>query len=110
MKNRKCKCGEDLVKAKRSNRVNYYVDYRLHNGKQRRELVDTSIEDAKPVDGEKKSLKKKNSALKLSADEKMTFNELTEWYLDQPDRKSKKYYKTIQYNLNSFNRDFGSTK
>ena len=57
MKNRKCKCGEDLVKAKRSNRVNYYVDYRLHNGKQRRELVGTSIEDAKAVDGEKKSLK-----------------------------------------------------
>ena len=39
----------------------------------------------------------------------MTFNELTEWYLDQPDRKSKKFYKTIQYNLNSFNHDFGST-
>ena len=59
MKNCKCKCGEDLVKAKRSNRVNYYVDYRLHNGKQRRELGGTSIDDAKAVDGEKKSLKKK---------------------------------------------------
>ena len=110
IKNRKCKCGEDLVKAKKSNRINYYVDYRLHNGRQRRELVGKSIEDARAVDGEKKALKKKKpSALKISADERMTFNELAEWYLEQPDRKAKKYYPTMKINLDTFNHEFGDT-
>ena len=43
------------------------------------EIIVSSIEDAKAVDGEKKSLKKKKpSALKISADEKMTFRQLSE--------------------------------
>ena len=52
-KNKLCSCGEDLVKAKRSKRVKYWISYRLPDGKQRRESVDAykdlngySIEDA----------------------------------------------------------------
>ena len=108
IKNKKCNCGQDLDKAKRSNRVNYHVDYRLHNGKQRREFVGKSIEDAKALDGEKKSLKKKKpGALKISGEEKMTFQDLADWYLDLEKVKAMKYYKTLQYNLNSFNAEFG---
>jgi integrase len=108
IKNKKCNCSQDLDKAKRSNRVNYHVDYRLHNGKQRREFVGKSIEDAKALDGEKKSLKKKKpGALKISGEEKMTFQDLADWYLDLEKVKAMKYYKTLQYNLNSFNAEFG---
>ena len=40
-----------------------------------------SIEDARAADGDKKALKKRNpSALKISVDENMTFQELADWY------------------------------
>ena len=45
-KNKICLCGQDLDKAKRSKRVKYWIGYRLPGGKQRRELVGTSIQDA----------------------------------------------------------------
>ncbi len=37
-KNRACVCGEDLVQAKKSKRIRYWIDYRV-KGKQRREPV-----------------------------------------------------------------------
>jgi integrase len=54
LKNKMCKCGESLDKAKGSRRVKYWIDYRLPNGKQRRESVGSikgcdgySIKDAR---------------------------------------------------------------
>jgi len=44
--NRECPCGEDLVKAKRSQRVRYWITYRIE-GKQRKEAVGFSIEEAR---------------------------------------------------------------
>jgi hypothetical protein len=39
IKNKVCKCGENLDKAKRSNRIKFYISYRLPGGKQRMEVV-----------------------------------------------------------------------
>lgn len=39
VKNKVCKCGDDLVKAKRSRRVNFWIAYRLPGGKQEFEKV-----------------------------------------------------------------------
>ena len=59
IRNKKCKgCGEDLDQAKKSGRVEYWINYLLPNGKQRREPVGTSIEDARAADGKRKAQKK----------------------------------------------------
>ena len=55
--NKKCKCGNDLDKAKKAQRVKYWLQYRLPNGKQRKEslkklgLNPYSIEDARDACG-----------------------------------------------------------
>ena len=47
LKNKRCKCGEDLDKLKRSRKVRFWINYRLPGGKQRREPVGYSIAEAK---------------------------------------------------------------
>ena len=47
LRNKTCKCGEHLDRAKRSGRVRYWITYRLPNGMQRKEMVGTSIEEAR---------------------------------------------------------------
>ena len=39
VKNKLCKCGQDLDKSKRSQKVRYWISYRMPDGKQRRESV-----------------------------------------------------------------------
>jgi hypothetical protein len=70
VKNRLCACGEDLVKAKRGQRVRYWVNYRLPNGKQRREFVGNDengnplgIEAARAADGKRKAQKIENPSI-----------------------------------------------
>ena len=47
-KNKKCNgCGADLVALKRSKKVRYWVNYRLPNGKQKRENMGAERVDAK---------------------------------------------------------------
>ena len=55
VKNRLCKeCGADLVKLKKNKKVLYWIDYRLPNGKQRKESVGFSIEEAKDAEGKRR--------------------------------------------------------
>ncbi len=58
VRNRLCKCGEDLVKAKKSERVRYWIDYYFSDGKRKREPVGFSIKDAQAAAGKKKIQKK----------------------------------------------------
>ncbi len=58
LKNKRCnKCDNNLDKAKRSQKVKYWINYRLPDGKQIRELVGAfeglnsySITDASPLE------------------------------------------------------------
>jgi len=98
-----CSCGEDLAKAKRSERIRYWVDYLMANGKARREFVGYSIEEAKALNGEHTSKGKENR----KPQGKMTFSELANWYLGLEKVKAKAYYPTLKVNLKSFNNVFG---
>ena len=81
-RNRRCGCGEDLVKAKRSERVNYWINYRLPSGKQRREPVGKKLSDAQASDGKRKAQKRENpKMLEIISDNKTTFFQLAEWYM-----------------------------
>jgi integrase len=105
--NRLCDCGEDLVKAKKSKRVRYWINYRLPGGKQKRESVSFSIEEAKDADGKRRSQKRENRIFDIKPEAKMSFNELTKWYLKLEKVKSLAYYSILTINLNSFNSSFG---
>jgi len=113
IKKRKCRCGQDLVKAKKSKRVRYWLQYRLPGGKQRKEYVGSlgldgfSIEDARTAASKRKTQKKENRLLDVKKDSKMTFTELSEWYLEQELVKNLKSYDIVQINLAEFNKEFG---
>src|SRR5512143_3376217 len=85
--NKQCPCGEDLDKAKKSGKLNFWITYRIPRGKegdkylydQRRELVGTSIKEARDADGKRKSQKRENRSFDMKPESKMTFEELTQW-------------------------------
>ena len=107
IKKKECKCGADLDKLKNQSKIRYWINYQIPGGKHRREFVSNSIEDAKAADGKRKVQKKEGRIFDMLPESKITFNELTEWYLDQPKLKKLAYYDILKINLNSFNLVFG---
>ena len=106
-------CGADLEKARRSAKVKYWIAYRLPGGKQRFEKLTgegaTSIEYAKDAEAKRKVQKRENRIFDIKPEAKMTFKELSDWYLGRENVKGKAYFPTLKINLNSFNKIFGET-
>lgn len=108
-----CKCGEDLDKAKRSKRVKYWVSYYVQ-GKQYQEYVgsDTSLNGFSIVDAQKAhskriSQKAEKRFMDILPDNKLTFQELTDWYLGLEKVKALASFETKQIYMRKFNREFG---
>ena len=106
VRNKVCSCGENLEKAKRSNRVQYSIVYWLR-GKQKRETIGTSIEEARDADGKRKVQKRENRIFDILPQANMTFEDLSGWYLKLESVKSKKYFWNLELCLSKFNRIFG---
>ncbi len=106
-KKRSCSCGEDLAKAKRSSRVRYWIDFYIPGGKQRREPVGYSIEEARDAMGKRRGQKREGRIFDIKPDNKMTFNELTKWYLKLETVKDLASYGIIKITLSKFNKTFG---
>ena len=108
IKNRSCSCGNDLVAAKRAKKVRYWVNYRLPGGTQRREPVSFSLEEARAAEGKRKAQKYENPGIleKVPA-ERMTFAELSEWYLGLNQVKKLASIDRVKGALDNFNRIFG---
>jgi len=111
LRNRLCSCGEDIAKAKKSNRVRFWINYRLPGGKQVRKIEGDGYDltKAKAADGKTKAMKVENRILDIKPEAKMTFNVLTKWYLDLEGVKRLARYPILKINLNSFNQVFGDT-
>ena len=114
-RNKQCPCGEDLVKAKRSKRVKYWICYRLPNGRQRRESVNAfedhngySIEDARTAEAKRKTQKTENRLMDVKPEFQTTFRQLSEWYLDLEKVKELASSKTVKGKIEKFNRKFGN--
>ncbi len=107
-KNRICVCGADLVKAKKLQKVRYWVNYRLPDGKQRREAAGYLIEEAKAAEGKRKAQKYENPGIleKVPA-EKMTFTELADWYVNLKSTQSLASHDRVKQALANFNATFG---
>jgi integrase len=114
VKNKVCACGQDMDKAKKAKKVKYHITYRL-NGKQKQEFVGSSIKAAKKADDGRKTQKVENKLedmLDIQADARMTFNELTEWYVEIEETRCKAEghnFRRKQNCLDNFNDVFGNT-
>ena len=107
VKNRICSCGANLVKLKRAQKVRYWIQYRMPDGKQRKEYAGMTVEEAKASEGKRRTQKYENPrVLQKIPEDKMTFKELTDWYLKLENVKSKAYFPTLKINLASFNTEF----
>lgn len=114
-KNKVCKCGENLDKAKKSKRVRYWITYRLPGGKQRKEAVASfedlnpcSIEDARIAESKRMVQKRERRILDMLPEAVMTFEELAAWYLDLKQVKKLATYETVQWAIARFNKTFGN--
>jgi integrase len=117
IRNKACTCGKDLDKAKRAQKVRFWIDYVVPGtGKAKREPVAGaddpkaySIEEARAAEGKRKAQKvEAPRILQKVPEEKMTFQELTNWHLKLEKVKAKAYFETLKINLASFNSEFGS--
>jgi hypothetical protein len=117
VKNKLCCCGENLDKAKKSNRVKYWIDYRLKDGSHHREAL-TKFDDVNPYSSEdaKEALskrviqRKENKIFDIKPESNMTFNELTTWYLGLESVKKLHSYFQVSNSLRKFNLEFGNRK
>jgi integrase len=122
LRNKSCKCGQNLDTAKRSRTIRYWINYRVPdgtpNGKQRREYVGNfedmdgySIEDARTADAKRKVSKAEGRLmLDVLQQSKITFEELSEWYLDLQSIKSLSSYDRVKQAIGKFNEVFGEKK
>ena len=112
-KNKFCKCGEDLDRAKRSQTVRYWVNYEVGGKQVRKSLAQLglnpySIEDARDAEAKRRvDQREKRKIFNERPETKMTFNELTKWYLDRESVKILASYDIIKMKLNIFNGVFG---
>ncbi|MFC1494649.1 tyrosine-type recombinase/integrase, partial [Thermodesulfobacteriota bacterium] len=107
-------CGTDLDKEKKSKKVKYHLVYRV-NGKQKWESVSTfddlngySIEDARKAHSKRVVQKAENTILDIKQDFKMTFKQLSDWYLELEKVKSLTSFPTIKIYINKFLNEFGN--
>jgi integrase len=114
IRNKACKCGQSMDSAKRSKKVRYWVNYRLPDGKQKRESVDAfkdlngySIEDARKAESKRVVQKAENRIMDIKPDAKMTFQALADWYLDLEKVKALRSLKRTKIKLKNFNKVFG---
>ncbi|MGP8051675.1 MAG: tyrosine-type recombinase/integrase [Desulfobaccales bacterium] len=116
VKNKNCVgCESDLDKPKRAGKVRYWIHYRVPSGKQRWEFVSlpdgspAGIEEVRAAEGKRKAQKKENPTIleKVPA-ERMTFIELSEWYLELKTVKKLASNRRIQAILSNFNEVFGN--
>jgi hypothetical protein len=79
----------------------------MPDGKQKRESVGFSISEARDADGKRKVQKRENRIFDIKPDSRMTFNELSDWYLKLEKVKALASYDIIKIRLDKFNTEFG---
>lgn len=110
LRNKRCTCGADLDKVKRSKKIRFWINYRFPGGKQRREPVGFSITEARDAEGKRRVQKREDSHFEYSVVSKLTFQELSEWYLGLKSVKKLASYFRVKISLRNFNKVFGDRK
>jgi len=110
--NKRCKCGEDLVKAKRSKRARYWITYRIPGSRREYfQVVGNDLQDAKDAFAKRQVQKREHKFFDMLPMADSTFAELFKWYLQElPSVKALAWYKAIQTHAAHFLRKFGDLK
>lgn len=102
------KCGINLEQKKKQKKVRYWVNFCMPDKTQKRELVGFSIQEAKDLDGKRKGQKRENRLWDIKKDNKITFQQLTKWYLNLDTIKNLKSFKRLQIATSNFNNILGA--
>jgi dGTP triphosphohydrolase len=109
-RNKKCKCGKNLDKAKEHRKVKYWLQYRLPDGRQKKESVGSfegldaySIKDANDAHSKRMVQRRERRLFDSVPESEMTFNDLAKWFLDLKNVQSRAYYKGLKRNIEQFN-------
>lgn len=106
---KKCRfCGEDLVRAKKNEKVKYWISYYLSK-KKKWKCIGPSLQEAQDADSKVRVEKRENPFFQAT-DNLVTFNGLTEWYTELISVQEKKYYPTLAIRLNRWNEVCGNKK
>lgn len=111
VQNKKCvnkDCRYDLVKAKKANRVEYWISLYI-DGKQYREKSGYSLPAAKAAETKRRKEVSEGDVGDI-LHKQMTWLQLSEWFLNQKSVTTKKYYKTLKINVGLWNNRFGDKK
>ncbi|HOI95033.1 MAG TPA: site-specific integrase [Syntrophobacter fumaroxidans] len=95
------------MKLKKAQKVRYWIQYRLPEGKQKKEYVGFSIEEARDADGKRRVQKRENRIFEILPGSKTTFTELANWYLLLPSVSALASYDRVAQALTNFNLTFG---
>jgi integrase len=106
-------CHEDFKKAKKQKRLRYWISYYTEDKKQHFEKIKgkdgLSLAYARDAQGKRRGQIREDTIFEaIKPGMKMTFKELSDWYLDLEDVKGKRYFEVLTLNLKKFNSEFGS--
>jgi len=106
-------CHEDFKKAKKQKRLRYWISYYTDDKKQHFEKIKgkdgLSLAYARDAQGKRRGQIREDTIFEaIKPGMKMTFKELSDWYLDLEYVKRKKYFEVLILNLKKFNSEFGS--
>lgn len=111
LKNKRCRCGEDLVQAKKSRRVKYWIKYRVPGSRREYyQVVGHNLKDAQDAYAKRQVQKREHKFFEMLPMADSTFAELFEWYLDLPAVKSLAMFKVLDVHANHFQGKFGDVK
>jgi integrase len=97
-----------MDKVKKSGKMRYWIAYRI-NGKQRFEYSGTDFEQAKASDGKRSCQKAEGRILDILQTSKMTFRQISEWYLSQTAVTRLKSFQRVKIGIENFNAVYGET-
>lgn len=107
LRHRGCECGENLEKARKSKRVDYWLDFRV-GGKHKRVLIGKSLDEARDADGKRRVARREGRIFDIKRDGDLTFDDLAKWYLSLASIQQRRYYQTLRINLTSFLTEYGT--
>lgn len=81
VRNKVCQCGQDLSKLKRSGKARYWINFKVE-GKQRREYVGTSIEEARDADGKRRGQRREGRIFDMLPVSDLTMKKAIEAFLN----------------------------
>jgi integrase len=110
VRNKICKCSAQMDKLKRNGKIRFWIDFRVPGGKQRREPIGFSLNEAKNAESKRRVQKRERRFFEMLPESNITFTELIEWYLELDPVKGLSSFRRIEAALSNFADFFGKMR